>query len=402
MDAPRSRRLIVAAAGVALLVRLLFGFLYWIDKPLTHDEREYLALADSLASGRGFTYPESADRGTSPRFGRAPGYPLFLSLFGRHGGASAAPASIKAVQAVLGAIAVLLIAMIAREAAGARAAVAAAWLAALYPPLAWISGYVLSEALYVPIIMAAVLLLARARTSGAAVLAGACVGVALLIRPGTLVFVPLAALWLLRRRSLTTAAAFTLAALLVLLPWTFRNYSTYGRVVLVASEGGVTFWTGNHPLSQGEGDLAANPDIKRAEVAFRQAHPGLSAEALEPLYYREALETIRRQPGWWLVLLLKKAFYTVVPVGPSYTLHSSRYLVATVVPYAVLAPFAIAGLIVLRRHGRPPEFLYLLALSVVLTSLIFFPQERFRIPVIDPLVVVAAAAAMAGVTRPPA
>ncbi len=42
-----------------------------------------------------------------------------------------------------------------------------------------------------------------------------------------------------------------------------RNYRVYGRFVAVASEGGVTFWTGNHPLAIGEGDLAANPDLKR-------------------------------------------------------------------------------------------------------------------------------------------
>ena len=96
---------------------------------------------------------------------------------------------------------------------------------------------------------------------------------------------------------------------------------------------------------------------------------------------------------------MRKAFYTVVPVGPSYTLHSTKYLIASVVPYALLAPLAIAGFIVIRRSGQPPEPLYLLAASVVLTSLIFFPQERFRLPVIDPLIIVGAASAMVGAHR---
>ena len=59
----------------------------------------------------------------------------------------------------------------------------------------------------------------------------------------------------------------------------------------------MTFWTGNHPLARGEGDLAANPEIKQAELEFRRAHPGLTAEALEPLYYRDALGYIARAPG---------------------------------------------------------------------------------------------------------
>src|SRR4029450_9656641 len=140
---------------------------------------------------------------------------------------------------------------------------------------------------------------------------------------------PLAAAWLLWRRRPALAAALIAGALVFVLPWTARNARVFGRFVLVASEGGVTFWTGNHPLARGEGDLAANPDIKVAEIAFRAAHPGLTAEELEPLYYRDALGSIAARPGWWLGLLLKKAFFTVVPAGPSYTLHSTLYRVSS-------------------------------------------------------------------------
>ena len=203
-----------------------------------------------------------------------------------------------------------------------------------------------------------------------------------------------------RRRQLALALAFVVAAALI-----DRSVDASQRPritdasFLIASEGGVTFWTGNHPLARGEGDLAANPELKRAEIAFRAAYPDLTAEQLEPLYYQAAFAHIREHPGWWLTLLARKAFYTLVPIGPSYTLHSTKYLVATVLPYALLAPLAIAGFIVIGRAGHPPAALYLMAASVVLTSLIFFPQERFRLPVIDPLVIVAAAAAMAGAGR---
>ena len=106
-----------------------------------------------------------------------------------------------------------------------------------------------------------------------------------------------AALWLWRRRSVRHAAAFVLLAALVVAPWTVRNHRVYGRWIAVASEGGVTFWTGNHPLANGDGDLATNPDLKRAELAFRAGHPGLTPEQLEPLYYRDAFVWIRGHPG---------------------------------------------------------------------------------------------------------
>ena len=188
------------------------------------------------------------------------------------------------------------------------------------------------------------------------------------------------------------ALLFVAGAALVVTPWTIRNARTYGRFVLVASEGGVTFWTGNHPLSRGEGDLAANPDLKRAELAFRAAHPGLTSEELEPLYYREAFGHIAADPIWWAGLLARKAFYTVVPAGPSYALHSFRYRAASVVSYLVLLPFAIAGAVRAWRSPRRPTALLLLAAAAALVCLVFFPQERFRIPVMDPVLIVCAAA----------
>ena len=67
----RVRRLIVAAAIAGFLIRLAFALLYWVGKPLTHDEREYLELARSLSEGRGFAYAPSSESGPGPRFGRA-------------------------------------------------------------------------------------------------------------------------------------------------------------------------------------------------------------------------------------------------------------------------------------------------------------------------------------------
>ena len=410
MERARSRRLILAAAVLGLALRLAFGFIYWDGKPLTHDEREYLALAQSLAEGRGLTYPETHEVGTGQQFGRAPGYPAFLSLLGVSADPTSAPARIKAVQAVLGAVVVLMIGMVAARAWDPAAGVVAAFLAAAYPPLVWISAYVFSEALYMVLAFGCVLLLGAAcaraqeeqstRGGGALVVAaGLLAGIAILVRPGMLLFLPLVALWFVRRRQWSLALAFCVAAAVIVAPWTLRNARTYGKLVLVASEGGVTFWTGNHPLARGEGDLAANPDIKYAEIAFRAQYPGLTAEELEPIYYRDAIGYILAHPGWWLGLVMKKAFYTFVPMGPSYTLHSTRYLLASVIPYLLLAPVAVVGLSRLLRRRSAATPLLLLALSVVMTSLIFFPQERFRIPVIDPTVIVCASGVLAARAR---
>jgi hypothetical protein len=119
---------------------------------------------------------------------------------------------------------------------------------------------------------------------------------------------------------------------------------------------------------------------------------------MEPIYYREALAWIRSHPVEWAVLEARKLLYLVVPIGPSYTLHSRLYLVTSWISYGVLLPFALTGGARLgTRRGRSPG-LWLLVGSAVAVCLVFFAQERFRIPVIDPALAICAGA-LAGPRR---
>ena len=413
------RRWVVAAAAVGLLLRLAFGLFYWTDQPLTHDEREYLALARSLVRGEGLHYPaDEPAPGTGQQFGRAPGYPAFLALLHVSRPVEHVPARVKIAQSIVGACGILLIAAIARRLAGERAAVGAAIVAAVYPPLAWMPAYALSETLYSTVALAAAWTLAKAArpappgtAARAVVIAAALTGLAILIRPAILLFVPLAAAWLWalpQRRAARNALAFVAVTVCCLLPWTIRNYRTYGRWILVASEGGVTFWTGNHPLATGEGDLATNPGLKAAEIEFRRARAPMTPEQLEPLYYQDAFRWIRENPAAWIRLEVRKLFFTIVPVGPSYAVHSARYRIASAGSYLLLLPFAAAGAWRLRtraaarsERAEPAGVeadaaaavpLWLMAAATIAAGLVFFPQERFRIPVVDPALIVAAAA----------
>ena len=441
LNARSASRWILAAAIAGLVLRAAFGLIYWVGKPLTHDEREYLALAKSLTSGRGMVYETPAGGGSGQQFSRAPGYPMFLAAIGAGGREyDHAPARVKIAQSIVGAGTVWLIGMMALGAAGPRAGVIASAIAAAYPPLVWISAYVFSESLYSAAALLSAFVLQRSMTDEglasrsvapaspgarsahtgsmegtsnparrdapppgnheatrwnrtlAALAAGAGTGVAILVRPTMLLFVPMVVLWLTGRRRLGLAAAFLAGTAVLVAPWTVRNVRVHDRFVLVSAGGGVNFWIGNHPDAIGEGDLAANPHLKEAELEFRRAHPGLSPEELEPLYYRDALASIAAAPGRWLLLLGRKLFYTVTPIGPSYTLHSTRYQAASVVSYLLVAPLALMGLPRLLRAGRRrPTAVLLLGGSAVLTGLVFFPQERYRIPVMDPVLILAAA-----------
>ncbi len=417
----RVRAAIALALVVGLALRAAFAFGFWVGKPLTLDEQEYMLLARSLAEGRGFSYPSAQDR-TVRHFGRPPAFPLLLAgvvwLNGRvnapatdmsreeagpPASSSAVPVSIKILQLLVGLLCVAFIAACAKQVAGDRAAVAAAGLAAIYPPLTWISGYVLAEPLYCALSVGAVWLLQRgvrdSRPSAPLILAaGVTVGAAALTKEAMLFFVPLAALWLLARRGLRAAIVLCLGVALVLAPWIARNYEVYNRLVVTPHHGGVTFWTGNNALSIGEGDLAANPEMARARVAFETQHATSNAAELDNAYYAAAFDFIRHEPVRWTALVFRKLAFTFLPVGPSYRLHSALYFATSLLSYGLLLCAAIAGIRTLAAARRLADgwALWLLAGSAVIVSVVFFPQERFRIPVIDPTLIVCASAWLAG------
>ena len=201
-----TRRWITAAALAGLALRLAFGLLYWTNQPLTRDEREYLSLARSLTAGRGYVNDSEVLGGPVEPFGRAPGYPVFLALAG--GGrdvVSAVPTSVKVAQSVVGAIGVLLVAALAGRLAGPRAAMAGAAIAAVYPPLVWVSAYAYSEAVFWPFGLLVVWSIDRltpnhARLPALAFASGACTGAGVLLRAALTTFVPLAILWIAFRR----------------------------------------------------------------------------------------------------------------------------------------------------------------------------------------------------------
>ena len=112
------------SGGLAL--RLLFGLAYWRDKPLTHDEQEYLVLAANLAAGRGFSreLPGAIEGPSVNRFSRAPLYPALLAVVYRAADEPtdrlppAVPTSVKIVQSFVGVAGIWVISRLAARAGG--------------------------------------------------------------------------------------------------------------------------------------------------------------------------------------------------------------------------------------------------------------------------------------------
>ena len=116
------------AVALGLAVRLVFAIGYWTDKPLTHDEREYLELATSLAEGRGLHYPAPApDAPYEERYGRAPLYPVFIAAIRKIAGDAELLRNVRIAQCLVGALGIWCLARLAGRAGGPRAEAGCAW-----------------------------------------------------------------------------------------------------------------------------------------------------------------------------------------------------------------------------------------------------------------------------------
>src|SRR5581483_9582357 len=124
---------------------------------------------------------------------RPPLYPLFLGAVYKVTGDSIVAARL--VQAVLGAASVALVWFIARTLFGRRTAYVAAALAAVYPPLVLATVALMSESIFIPLMLVAVLAALYARDGGPhatrwAVVAGAAAGLGMLARPNSVAMLP--------------------------------------------------------------------------------------------------------------------------------------------------------------------------------------------------------------------
>ena len=395
-----------------------FGFSAWVvglDAMTKGDEADYHAIATHLAAGEGFVSLEQV-----PTARRPPAYPVFLSLIYRATGPS--PAAGRIAQVILGVLVVWLTFRIARAWFGDPAAVWAGWLAALNPFLMFISGYLLTENLYLVFLLGAIAVAPNVRAFTAvswrrSVLCGLMLGLAALTRPSGLpmlewvlvaVLLFAGAGWRSRIARVALAAA---AFALVLSPWLLRNARLVGAPVLT-THGGITFYQGNNekvantPQWRGgvaplealpEHDrLATMPELDRDRAAWKlgreylRTHPGevpsLVGWKLARFWRVKSdmgLSGIRS--GWW--------FDNRSALG-----RAASSLDVGMVYAVIVLPLFVAGLAVTRRRWRDLLLGYGVVVVHTAVAMVFFGSLRTRIPV-EPMICVFAAAALVAIIR---
>ena len=91
-------------------------------------------------------------------------------------------------------------------------------------------------------------------------------------------------------------------SLLVILPWTLRNYVHFQKIIPISNNGGINFWIGNNPRANGN---FVSPFFEGSPFT-----PLIGDEVrLDEVAYQFGFEFIRQNPGQALKLLPAKVFY---------------------------------------------------------------------------------------------
>jgi 4-amino-4-deoxy-L-arabinose transferase-like glycosyltransferase len=382
------------------------------------DSRSYDALARVIAEG---------DWGAGDEvYALGPLYPYALAALRSLVGDGTA--WVYATQQLLGLGSVTLTALIARRCFGTNAALVAAGLAAFYGAMAMLEVKVMASTLAVFTSLASLQLLLVARDRRwrtGALLPGAALGLTCLARPNTLLFLPLAALWLawdptrlrqpgrgLEAARVPAVLALLAGALLAIAPATFRNHAVAGEWVLISSQGGLTFYQANNEHAQGlytrlPGFHGTPVDLRRQarDTAERQLGRPLGASEVSRYWTGRGLAWLAADPVGGLLLLRSKLHHWLAndELSTEYVLPVERGFTPRLwlmpVPFAAIIALALLG--VLHGNLRRPELalLALFAGANLASVLLFYFSSRYRLPAVPVLAVFAGGGAVAAVAQ---
>ena len=234
-----SRVAVPAFCAVSVAACLLFSFVLFpplqerFELDIAPDE--YDELGWNLAQGNGFSLKPG-----EPSVIRGPGYPAILAvIFFCAGGMNFA--AVQVVQSLLCGLIVFLTYVLARRLTGDRTALLAALLIAFHPLIIW---YVPRALLEIPLVAISIglflmidLLIEKPTVTRALAL-GALIAVTVLFKSLMLIFVGVVFILMLIKRvgpakSLGWAALVGATAVVLIAPWTARNYAVSGRFVPV-------------------------------------------------------------------------------------------------------------------------------------------------------------------------
>lgn len=353
---------LLTIVGLAIRVTAVFMFNDYRD-PLT---AEYGIVARNLVEGKGFVGggwfgPEM------PTALNTPIYPLFLAAWLWLGG-SLPFLWVEICQALLSALVIYLISKIASQFFDPAVSLLSCLFITFYPPLIYFCKQI-SPAIFTTFSAAVslytLLFFFKKPSWSRAITLGLIGGISLLTEPVLLLALPGVTLVVWRwwykgnmRRILQMLAFSGMVCMLVLLPWTTRNYIVFRRIVPLKTSFGLNLWLGNNPNATGLLYTYSGEPMQETLSASMLEYLGSLNEAERyAVLQREALKWIKSHPIQFMRLTLRRIYYFWV-ISPTYLITKQNiiepnyfYLLRQVIQIVLLI-LASAGSILAYRQSR--------------------------------------------------
>jgi hypothetical protein len=368
--------------GVCLLSLAVNFAVQWRSDHVVQFSSEASNVARALLNGRGFADPYMTGP-SGPTAQMAPIYPfLYASLCRVFGTGALGWSAIIAVTALAWGLQWVFAYLFARSQGHERAGLAAAIAGAALP----LPGRLFKwEAVFTGLALAISALIvsrickgdARTRTL---VGFGVLLGIGVLLSPVLILVWPFWGLILLRQQGLRPLAIALPVALLVVSPWTIRNYLVLQHFVFIRDDAGIAFGSSNNDCAT----AVLSENI--ASGCFSQLHPSGNVEILQKLNaaheydfcaeeMRRTVAWVRTNPGRFTVLSLERAIYFWFPLDP---VDRPSLLNGVIMSGATV--LSLLGLLWMRSLG----FMILVATLLPYTVSYYFAQfeQRYHYPVL--------------------
>ena len=409
---PRARsstgwRSAIGIFAFALAVRVVY-LLESADNPTfdipISDAGTYDRIARSLTAGR----PMGSDFFWQPVF-----YPAFLTA--AHIASGSSLVFVKALQALLGAVTCVLVYLLGCSVFDRRTGGLAALLAALYGPLIFFEGELLATGWAAFWAVGLILLFLRAeqrRRSSSYFAVGVCGALAILTRPTFLLFFAAACSWLafsqyragtehrtVGRRLAALAAGFCL----LVVPVAVQSQRVTGELGFLPASAWLNAHIGNNPEPCQTLGIRPGEAWDRLNLVPETSHASVVSADRRAWFRAKTLDYVRSEPLSFLRGVADKSlqFVSSRELTRNLDLYCFRQwsgLLAVLTwklggfgfPFGVLAPLAVAGLIL--GWQRIPTPLLLFVVLYPLSVILVFVAARYRVPMVPVLCVLAAAA----------
>lgn len=387
-------KVLLSLFGLPLIIRLLYVILF--PTVVFGDATAYDSLAIGLIEGKGY------GGGTNSYW--PPGQSFFLATIYTVFGYNPQIACI--FQVFISSLTCIIIYYIGKTVINKKIGIIAGLIAALYPAFIIFSGSLHTETLFIFLLSLSILYLLKIHEQTSIknlLIVGVSLGLATLIRPIIVGFIPFILLWMLlsskeRKKNLMRFMAIFVIMMVVVSPWTIRNYNVHHGFVLVSTNGGVNFWIGNNPDATGR--MLEKENQTMLWTIWNMTNDEVERDKL---FYEKGFEFIKENPSKFLVLGAKKFAHFWGFILPFFTCYLYGYFInptsgwlfmllapLTVLPYAIVLPFAIFGIIFYQKWDRKASLLFLLMFYYVVIHSIILSSTRYHLPLVPFLIIFAA------------